>query len=336
MLTIRPFQPSDIGGVVALLKESLAPEAIDEAKFARQVLLDPNLLPKGALVAEALGESTKGGIAGFLLAIARQAPNGERIPDRERGYITLFAVHPDQRGKGVGGTLLEEAEVFFITQNRREIWVSPYSPGYFTPGVDVAAYAEGLAFLKKRGFEEVTRPVSMETTTEVAAPAWVVEKEQRAAAEGVRFEAWRPELTLPLLAFAGKEFSPDWTRYVREAVEGILRGDPSERLWVAWTEGGDRKPASIFDKEDDTPADWPRVLGFSHFDGERFGPIGVAASERGRGIGQALMFKTLASQEMAGAKRSYFLWSDDKTADRLYQSAGFREVRRFAVLKKLI
>lgn len=331
MPTVRPFRPSDVGGVVALLKESLAPEAIDEARFARQVLLDPNLLPKGALVAEAEGE-----IHGFLLAIARQAPNGERIPDRERGYLTLFAVHPNHRRTGVGGALLEEAEVFFITQNRREIWISPYSPGYFAPGVDVAAYAEGLAFLKKRGFEEVYRPLSMETATDAAPPPWVAEKEQKAAAEGVRFEPWRPELTLPLLAFANGEFSADWARYVREAVEGILRGDPEERLWVAWTEGGERKPASIFDEEDDLPADWPRVLGFSHFDGERFGPIGVAPSERGRGIGQALMFKTLASQKKAGAKRSYFLWSDDKTAEKLYNAAGFREVRRFAVLKKLI
>ena len=43
-----------------------------------------------------------------------------------------------------------------------------------------------------------------------------------------------------------------------------------------------------------------KVLGFSHFDNERFGPIGVAADQRGRGIGQVLMYQTLRAQRLAG------------------------------------
>jgi hypothetical protein len=46
------------------------------------------------------------------------------------------------------------------------------------------------------------------------------------------------------------------------------------------------------------------------------------------------MFETLRAQRMSGFRTSWFLWSDDRTAARLYSAAGFREVRRFALLRK--
>ena len=78
------------------------------------------------------------------------------------------------------------------------------------------------------------------------------------------------------------------------------------------------------------------VVGFSHYENERFGPIGVAATERGRGVGQVLMYQTLCAQRAAGFRCAWFLWSDDKTAAKIYTAAGFREARRFALMKKEI
>jgi hypothetical protein len=46
------------------------------------------------------------------------------------------------------------------------------------------------------------------------------------------------------------------------------------------------------------------------------------------------MYETLNAQRLAGFRTAWFLWSDDKTASRLYSAAGFKEVRRFALLKK--
>jgi GNAT superfamily N-acetyltransferase len=76
------------------------------------------------------------------------------------------------------------------------------------------------------------------------------------------------------------------------------------------------------------------VLGFAHHLNERFGPIGVSAAERGRGLGHLLMFRTLAAMREQGFRSAWFLWSDDATARRLYDCAGFQERRRFAVLRK--
>jgi mycothiol synthase len=60
----------------------------------------------------------------------------------------------------------------------------------------------------------------------------------------------------------------------------------------------------------------------------------VATSQRGRGVGQVLMFATLQAQREAGFRAAWFLWSDDKTAERIYNGAGFKETRRFALMKK--
>lgn len=336
MPQIRPFSSRDTLPVVDLLSKVLPAEKIDEAKFVRHVLLDPNVLPSGFLVAEEAGKAV-----GVILAIARQFPVGKVVPDKQTGYLTLLAVAPEARGQGIGTKLLEEAEVFLITQGRRELIASAYSPGYFTPGVDVAAYEEGLRFLKKRGFEEKYRPLSMEVDLgALIKPSWVTESRAEAEAAGVTLEPWRAELTLPLLRFSEAEFSADWSRYATEAVQGILRGDPAERLWIAWT-SDTPKPSpkkggleAWLEEAEAVGTGDPAVIGFSHYDGERFGPIGIAKSERGRGLGHVLMFETLAAQKAAGHARSYFMWSDDRTAERLYNAAGFREARRFAVLRK--
>jgi GNAT superfamily N-acetyltransferase len=138
-------------------------------------------------------------------------------------------------------------------------------------------------------------------------------REKAAALELKPFER---ELTVLLLEFVRKEFPGDWVRVVRETATKILAGEPRNRL-IAALDGG-------------------QIVGFAHYENERFGPIGVAASQRGRGIGQVLMFATLQAQREAGFRAAWFLWSDDKTAERIYNAAGFKETRRFALMKKTL
>jgi mycothiol synthase len=299
---------------VAVLRQAMPMEAVGKAKFAKQVLLDPNFRPEGSLLAKVDGEP-----AGYILALARQTPLENAPDDSDRGYITLFGVAPWFRRRGVGGALLEAAEDFLRYQGRQEVWISPYAPGYFAPGVDVEAYAEGLAFLAKRGYQEVYRPISMEVPLwSFAVPDWVQNREANHRLEGVAYTPFTPALIRPLIEFAERVFQGDWVRVCRQTALRILDGDNPQRLQIALD---NRNPI-------------PQVLGFSHFDGERFGPIGVDPEQRGRGIGQVLMYRTLQAQRDAGLRTAWFLWSDDKTAERLYDAAGFKIVRRFALLKK--
>jgi ribosomal protein S18 acetylase RimI-like enzyme len=271
-------------------------------------------MPAGSLLAKVDSQP-----AGYILAIARQTPLENAPNDSDRGYITLFGVLPGFRRQGVGGALLEAAEEYLRFQGRKSVWISPYAPGYFAPGVDVEAYAEGLAFLAKRGYEEVYRPISMEAPLwSFAVPDWVQKREADHRTEGVAYTQFTPALIRPLIEFAERAFQGDWVRVCRQAALKILDGDNPQRLQIA------------LDNRNPTPV----VLGFSHFDGERFGPIGVDPEQRGRGIGQVLMYRTLQAQRDAGLRTAWFLWSDDKTAARLYDAAGFKIVRRFALLKK--
>lgn len=293
-----------------MLARSMPVDPISEMKFVRQVLLDHNFRAEGAIVARRADQ-----IVGFCLATARQVPLENAAPDSERGYITLFGVLPELHRQGIGSALLEHAEQYLRSQGRSLVMIAPYAPGYFICGVDVRAYAAGLEFFKKHGFAEVYRPIAMEIPLwNWTYPEWVAEKRRQLESEAVTVEHYRPELTLPILEFTAKEFAGDWVRVYRETMSRIMLGDSPSRIAVAHLNG--------------------RVLGVSHHDNERFGPIGVAASERGRGIGHVLMYQTLDAQRLAGFRTAWFLWSDDQTASKLYSAAGFREVRRFALLKK--
>src|SRR4051812_37302225 len=103
--TIRPYQAGDLAGVLNVLADAMPADAISEARFTRQVLLDANFRAQGAPVA-----LRDGMIIGFCLSLARQTPLENAPSDAERGYITLAAVAASAQRQGVGAQLLSHAE----------------------------------------------------------------------------------------------------------------------------------------------------------------------------------------------------------------------------------
>ena len=307
---IGPYRGEHVNGALATLRDALPCDPLSRSVFVRKVLLDPNFDPDGAIVA-ADGDR----VIGVALALVRRFPLEDAPPDTGIGYITLLGVRRDRRRSGIGTALLTEAERFLKSRGCTVAAISPYAPGYFTPGVDEQACADGLAFLQKRAYRVVSRPIAMECDlASVSVPDWLVEREQALAEQGVRVEPYSPERIPALLAFLREHFRGDWQRFARTAMDRIEQGEPPTRVWIA--------------VEGDT------VIGFSHHEVERFGPIGVHPDRRGHGIGHLLMYRTLESMRLQGLHCAWFLWSDERTADRLYRGAGFRVTRRFAVLRK--
>jgi GNAT superfamily N-acetyltransferase len=310
-MKIRPFVPTDLAPVVELLNRTLHADQITPETFVRKVLLDQNFDPAGALVAE------EAGVVGFALGIVRKHLIEDQTPDFDRGYLTLIAVAPEFQRKGTGTELLKRLYAYYQAGGAKSVWVSPYSPNYFTPGVDVDAYPGAVEFFAKNRFAEAYRPLSMDASLlGLAAPEWVKEKEQSLAADGVSIVPFEVELALPLIEFARRKFPGDWQRYIRESIASIMLGRcRSDHLWVAHSKG--------------------QVLGFARHEGERFGPFGVSPTERGRGIGAVLLFKVLEVMKANGLHNAWLLWTDDKTA-RLYAEAGFKQTRRYVVMTKTV
>jgi ribosomal protein S18 acetylase RimI-like enzyme len=308
-IEIRPLAGEDWNAMVELAGAALGPERISEARLARYLLLDPSFDASGAMVAKA------GNIlAGFVFATARKPPAD--ATDAQRGFITALAVDERFRRQGLGTRLVAAAEASLKSRGKNVCLVSPYGPSYLAPGVDVAAYPAAIAMFEKLGYEQISRPISMQVDlSQLREIDYIARKRREFDASGAKVEPYTPAMTRLILDFARAEFGIDWHDAYRDTMLLINRGlAPAERILVAHCGG--------------------EVLGISHWDGERFGPIGVSSRHRSRGIGQILMFDTLARQRAAGHSVAWFLWSDDNTARRLYDNAGFREVRRFVVFRK--
>lgn len=106
-ITIHPFQPKDLDGVVALLNKELTADPITSEIFQRKVLLDANFEAEGAPVAK-LGDR----IVGFMLGMHRKYLMEDQKPDFDRGYISLIAVDRDFQRQGIGTRLWEHVQTF--------------------------------------------------------------------------------------------------------------------------------------------------------------------------------------------------------------------------------
>ena len=106
------------------------------------------------------------------------------------------------------------------------------------------------------------------------------------APAGVSLKRAFPGDKRAILDFIEKNFNPGW---VGEAEHAL--GQPTPKCFIA-TEGG-------------------RVLGFACFDASAlgfFGPIGVREECRGRGVGQALLLKTLNAMREYGYAYAVIGW----------------------------
>lgn len=311
--TIRPFRGEDEAALIDLWNAAMTRDRINPSVFRVKVLLDLNFRPEGLLVAEAQGR-----LAGFVLSIARQVPLFLQGLEPELGWITAFGVHPDYRRRGVGRALFQAAQTRMAAEGRRALLISPYTPNYFIPGVDMDAYPEALAFLAALGWQTVSQPISMQAeTTAFQVPEEVAARERALAGEGIRV---RPVCAadLPgLLPFIARHFGWDWVRFAQEYLLELF-GPGSDQICflaaVRTTPGGEE------------------IVGYCQQRRERFGPFGVDPALRGKGIGRVLLFRCLEDMQAKGFHAAWFLWTGPDAA-RLYAQAGFRQVRRFAVMR---
>jgi mycothiol synthase len=310
---LRSYRANDEGGLLALWNATLLADPLNAATFRTRVLLDPNFRPEGLMLAEEQDQ-----LAGFILVVYRQTPLGDGSLEPELGWVWAFGVAEPWRRRGVGRQLVDAALAYLAAAGRKRALVSPYTPGYFIPGVDTEAYAGAVAFLKALGWRITSEPISMlADLTGFLVPPHILELESRLKAEGdITVRPVHPADLLALPAFVGEHYGWDWSRKLRENLAALFGAGSDDRgVWVA--SQGDR------------------VVGYCQHSRERFGPFGVAPALRGKGIGKVLLFRCLADMLARGYHCAWFLWTGRRAAG-LYAQAGFRTVRQFAIMERAV
>ena len=309
---IRPYKGADENALIALWNQSMNLDTISPGVFRSKVLLDLNFDPKGLLVCQA-GDR----LLGFVLSIRRQVPLFTQGMEPDLGWITAFGVLPEFRRQGIGTRLFEAALGWLRQSGCKKVLVSPYTPNYFIPGVDVHGYPEALDFLVQLGWTTLYQPISMQANLNgFLLPPGIREVERKLLQEGISVRPVESRDIPDLFGFIQRHFGWDWVRFAQEYLS-VLFGNHGEDIvfWIA------------------TQAD--DVLGYCQMRGERFGPFGVRPDMRSKGIGRVLLFRCLEAITSRGMHCAWFLWTSEDAA-RLYQLAGFEKARQFAVLEKII
>jgi len=106
----------------------------------------------------------------------------------------------------------------------------------------------------------------------------------------------------------------DWVSVERRNLRKIAEGGFHQEQVMVVTKGDD-------------------IIGYCQFEGSHFGPFGVSDAFQGRGIGTVLLARTLERMRQEGYHDAWVMWTDDIAA-KVYGKFGFKETRRFALLKK--
>ncbi len=135
-VTVRTFQPEDLGGVVAFWNRAFAdqpnfrPTTADE--FGRRVLACPRFEPEGFFLAWEVESGTLVGLAHALRPPRPDSPETAWVrPEDAHHFLALLHVDPAFRRQGIGSRLLQAAErwLYYCPVHVGDGWVSCYGRG---------------------------------------------------------------------------------------------------------------------------------------------------------------------------------------------------------------
>ncbi|MBI4509804.1 MAG: GNAT family N-acetyltransferase [Deltaproteobacteria bacterium] len=205
-------------------------------------------------------------------------------------WIRVLAVKAEQRGLGVGSALLEQALENARNRGDKVLRTGDQPGNYLSPGID----ARDTAFMnwfERRGFRRVARNENLEVQL-VGNPLVTIES-ARAATKQARERGYEIRRILDdervmLTRWISEHFSPAWAFEVRRAAQ--------------------RTPAAVH------VARWHgEFVAFAAHDGNNsgrgsFGPAGTLDSQRGAGLGRALLLRCLVDVARAGLVECSIAW----------------------------
>jgi len=236
------------------------------------------------------------------------------------GGLSALCVDPDLRERGVGRALLAAGEAW-LRERRAVRATTAYGPYHFLPGVPERSGAVS-AFLERHGWSAGSTCVDLSAdVSQFEAPPQVLERARRDL-PAVEFRPLRAGEESRLLDFLHLEFPGTWHVLLRDLVHSGRHDD----VVVAVESGQLLAFCQVHDERSPRLSGstaWHPALGAAY---GGLGPIGVAASQRKRGLGLALLCMALAHQRDRGVRRMVIDWT---TLEDFYGRVGFRVWRRY-------
>ena len=299
--------------VVELWNKVLWTDPITIGKFRKQALFDDNFDP--ALCDVALDN---GRVSGFILATKRKFPYMERGLEPERGWINVLFVGEGFQHKGIGTKLLLHAEKKLTELGVKQITFGAYSPNYFFPGLDCVNYPGARSFFEKHRYHAGEEAYSMKKDLHgFRFSENALAKKAEAEKKGYTFINFDYRYALPLLDFTRSQFGGGWKRNALISMQNNLAEDC---ILLALNKTGE-------------------IAGFCMrmIDGNplRFGPIGIAESERNSGLG-GILFDLMQAEMTKRGLYSLFFLSTDVPGRRFYERHGLSVYRTFTDYRKTL
>lgn len=311
-VNFREFDPvADRKAIMELWNLCVTADPITDEIYDGQIMGDPNLDPAGCPIGEADGK-----IIGFAISSVRRTPNDGRGYELDRGWITVFMVHPDYRRRGIGTALIQHCVKFIRSKGRSTVYVcglTGSSPKYFFPGVDIKACAPAVKLLEKQGFlishlaHHMERPLD-----DYSYPEEVRKIEEQLKSEGITVQMLERGEEKDLLEFLWHSFPGDWYRHV----EIVMNGKPENhiRFFTAKMNG--------------------KIVGYCHYEEAHFGPFLVRFDLRSKNIGTVIFHKCVQLIKDNGHSKVWFSWADEPIPARFYRKNDMKEIRSYAMMRK--
>ncbi|TYA13440.1 GNAT family N-acetyltransferase [Paenibacillus faecis] len=229
----------------------------------------------------------------------------------EENYRGLLAAL-ERRFRSLGK---KQAEVLFFNPMQLP-WYIPDTPRHEhnnAPGVPAGSGLHG--FLLREGYAERAQECGMYLPLgEFAIPEDIRAKERKAAEAGYRVELYDPRRHDGLAEMLDGFDNPLWKRQIPEYAEA---GEP---LVIAALNGKAAGFAGPVVRQEN---------GRGFFVG-----IGVHSAHEGHGLGSVLFFKLCEAFQQIGTDYMSLFTGMTNPAMRIYEKAGFRKVKTFAVMRR--
>ncbi|GIV17223.1 MAG: acetyltransferase [Armatimonadota bacterium] len=318
-MQIRLLRAGDEPAVLELWNRCMGEQfPLDSALFKQNVLRDAHFDPEAVWVAEDSG----GNLLAYTHAKVCKEPLGSAGMMPDQGWIGALAFLPAEEGLQAARQLLHKAMDWLKAQGRKRVSYGS-DPAHFFPGVP-AEQTLHQQLLQEVGFT-ISEHVAVDLVRDLAdyrVPA-EVEQNLHNLREEYTIRSCTSDDIPALLRFLQKEFPGRWYYETAKRLEVepaprdiliLTHGNEVAGFCHTFHRGSKRIGPSIY---------WRKLLGEAY---GGLGPIGLAESTRGKGLGLALLCKGVEYVKLQGAQRMAIDWTD--LVD-FYGKIGFRVWKRY-------